>query len=273
MGATLIFITGKSGSGKDTIQKELIAYDRDNNLSQKKLHKMKLYTTREKRECENDDDYTFLTDESFIEEVHKKTITEHRVYYMSDKTGKSYSVCYGSSGVDFDKDNIYIGNGAIDQLMNYINLHLRGRSKSQSLSWFSSLGDIYDLSKHEINNESDIIVIYPYVSEDKRIARLMDRSINNDKDINYYELYRRQYQDYEKFGDIYNILDNTAKHVLAHNDDYLEYVSFNKYSRITYCFVNNMIDYETLHNKIIPNLYEQIVLTKIYKTIPSDSKS
>ena len=272
MGATLIFITGKSGSGKDTIQKELIAYD-DNNLSQKKLHKMRLYTTREKREGENDDDYTFLTDESFIEEVHKKTITEHRVYYMSDKTGNSYSVCYGSSGVDFDKDNIYIGNGAIDQLMNYINLHLRGRSKSQSLSWFSSLGDIYDLSKHEINNESDIIVIYPYVSEDKRIARLMDRSINNDNDIDYYEFYRRQFQDYERFGEIYRILDNTAKHVLAHNDDYLEYVSFNKYSRITYCFVNNMIDYETLHNKIIPNLYEQIVLTTIYKTIPSDSKS
>ena len=37
MSSTLIFITGKSGSGKDTIQKELIAYDRDNNLSQKKI--------------------------------------------------------------------------------------------------------------------------------------------------------------------------------------------------------------------------------------------
>lgn len=39
MAGRLIFITGKSGSGKDTIQKELIAYDRDNNLSQKNYTK------------------------------------------------------------------------------------------------------------------------------------------------------------------------------------------------------------------------------------------
>ena len=273
MGATLIFITGKSGSGKDTIQKELIAYDRDNNLSQKKLHKMKLYTTREKREGETDDDYTFLTEEEFTAFTREGVIDEHRIYNMINGECIQYPVYYGSSGVKFDKNRIYIGNGAIDQLRNYINLHLEGVPRNITLCDFSYFGNIYDLSKLKIKNDSHIIVIYPYVSEDKRIARLMDRSINNDNDIDYYEFYRRQFQDYERFGEIYRILDNTAKHVLAHNDDYLEYVSFNKYSRITYCFVNNMIDYETLHNKIIPNLYEQIVLTTIYKTIPSDSKS
>lgn len=256
---TLVFITGKSGSGKDTIEKELLSYDR--NLSsalsnQQKLIPMTLYTTRKKRDNESASDYIFLNEEEFMDKVINGIIKEDRLYYKSDNSGNPYQVRYGSSGVDFDTNNIYIGNGAIDQLKKYINMFLVCKSKSMPMCDYSSLGDIYDLSKKEIHSNSNIVVIYPFVTEQERLSRLIDRS--SDDEDNYHEFYRRQYQDYLTFGDIYNILDNNARYYLSCNQSCMVFITFNKFSKITYCFLNNNIDYDKLHSDIIPILYKEI---------------
>lgn len=257
----LVFIAGKSGVGKDTIQRELINYEKDINsqiISELplKLREMKLYTTRVPRENENSDYYNFLTEDEFIEKCNNNEIDEQRKYYMVNDSNNPYTVYYGSSISSYDEDDvIIIGNGAIDQLQNYIDKHLLNSSKSISMSatGFTSLADIYDLTK--IKNNSSILVIYPFVTENLRLSRLIERSAN----INYYELYRRQYQDYEKFGDIYDILDSNAQEYLSCNDSCMAFVTFNKFSRITYCFLNNNIDYETMHSKVIPLLYKEII--------------
>ncbi len=88
----LIYLMGKSSSGKDTVYRELL---RDDEL---KLNKVVLYTTRPIREGEVDGvQYHFVDEETFNDFVRENRVIEDRVYntyhglwrYFSLETGES----------------------------------------------------------------------------------------------------------------------------------------------------------------------------------------
>lgn len=90
----VIALFGKSGVGKDTIQKYLI-----NNMSD--IHKIIGCTTRPKRDYEIEGiDYNFLKLEDFLYELKEKNIIEYTEFR---------NWMYGTQLKAFDKDKINIG--------------------------------------------------------------------------------------------------------------------------------------------------------------------
>lgn len=113
----LTIITGKSGSGKSTIVKELKKYG---------FHPILTTTTRPMREGETQDvDYHFSSEDDFLEKVKQNYFVEYKSY--NTKFGTWY---YGSAREDIikagDKDIIILTpNGYRDLLKEYPNLKHR----------------------------------------------------------------------------------------------------------------------------------------------------
>lgn len=102
----LIYITGAGGSGKDSLQKYLLQ------CKELSLKKIPIYTTREKREGEQDGvEYFFCNHSMFLDKVKSGEIAEYRVYNVFDKHGNQIQNYYGT-GIPSDiNENDYIGIG------------------------------------------------------------------------------------------------------------------------------------------------------------------
>ena len=97
----LIYLMGKSSSGKDTVYRELL---RDNSL---KLKKVVLYTTRPIREGETDGvQYHFVDEKVFNDFKEKNRIIEDRVYNTYHGLWRYFTVDDGS--IDIDKNDYLI---------------------------------------------------------------------------------------------------------------------------------------------------------------------
>lgn len=185
----LVYIAGKSASGKDTLAESLI---NDYNLI-----KIKRDTTRPKRIGESDEAYNFLTKAEYDSIRH----CDNSKYTMADGN----TVYYGLSTKEIDKaiddkDNIYIAWGALDPLLK-MPVFLGEKTK-------------------------DIFVIYLDVDEEHQVVRYLPRCKKN-KD--YSEMCRRihtETNDYPKFIDSVkkyykivsintNIIDKTAVEFMA----------------------------------------------------------
>lgn len=89
----VLAIFGKSGSGKDTIQKLLQDYA--------DFHQIISYTTRPPRENEKQDiDYHFVTNETFYNLIYDRTLVE---------ASEFREWWYGTSSADFDPYKINVG--------------------------------------------------------------------------------------------------------------------------------------------------------------------
>ncbi|MCR4990452.1 MAG: guanylate kinase [Lachnospiraceae bacterium] len=102
----LIYLMGKSSSGKDTVYRELL---RDPSLNFKKVV---LYTTRPIREGETDGvQYHFVDDEVYLRFLGENKLIESRVYNTYHGLWRYFTVDDGS--VDLSKDD-YLIIGTLD---------------------------------------------------------------------------------------------------------------------------------------------------------------
>lgn len=91
----LIYLIGKSSSGKDTIYRELL------NSPEVKLKKVVLYTTRPIRDKEKDGvQYHFVDDKRFHELVHEGKVIEDRVYHTYYGLWRYFTVDDGLINLD-----------------------------------------------------------------------------------------------------------------------------------------------------------------------------
>lgn len=133
----LIVIMGKSGSGKDTIYKEILKQD-------KTLNPVVLYTTRPIRPGEKDDvDYHFITKEKF------NKMEKNNEFSASMHYGRWY---YGVEKDIGDKDN-YIIVATPDEVV-----QLKNNYKDDNINIFIYL----------INNDEELRIIKLFEREEKK---------------------------------------------------------------------------------------------------------
>lgn len=92
----LIYLMGKSSSGKDTIFRELLK------VPELKLHKVVLYTTRPIRDNETDGvQYHFVDDATFRNFCKENKVIEDRVYHTYHGLWRYFTVDDGSINLEF----------------------------------------------------------------------------------------------------------------------------------------------------------------------------
>lgn len=159
----LIILVGKSCSGKDTFTKYLM-----DNYSM--LHLMKNYTTRPKRNL-NEDEYNFVSHEDLIKKLFNDELIECKEYN---------NWFYATAKSELIKDKINIISLSIERA-NYF----------------------YDYLK-ENNMLNNTLLIYMYAPEEERIERYINRIKHDEKIIslkNLEEIVRRfktEKEDYKK---------------------------------------------------------------------------
>ena len=136
----IFYIMGKSASGKDSVYKRLLSIDDS-------LNKVNVYTTRPKRENENEGvEYRFI-DEKFLDE-NKDKIIEKRVYHTI--FGFFYYATLDDGGIKDDKNYLMIG----------------------TLESYESLKNYYGKDK--------VFPIFLEVDNEERKKRAIDRENSND---------------------------------------------------------------------------------------------
>ena len=160
----LIYLMGKSSSGKDTVYRELL---RDDEL---KLKKVVLYTTRPIREGEVDGvQYHFVDEEVFNDFVNKNRVIEDRVYNTYHGLWRYFTVDDGS--IDIDKyDYLIIG----------------------TLESYARTAEYY--------GKENVLPIYIEVDDGIRLQRALDRE-KKQENPKYQEMCRRFLADAEDFSD------------------------------------------------------------------------
>ncbi len=160
----LIYLMGKSSSGKDTVYRELL---RDDEL---KLKKVVLYTTRPIREGEVDGvQYHFVDEEVFNDFVTKNRVIEDRVYNTYHGLWRYFTVDDGS--IDIDKyDYLIIG----------------------TLESYARTAEYY--------GKENVLPIYIEVDDGIRLQRALDRE-KKQENPKYQEMCRRFLADAEDFSD------------------------------------------------------------------------
>lgn len=160
----LIYLMGKSSSGKDTIYKELIK------TSELKLKKMILYTTRPIRANETDGVQYHFVDEKCYEEIKKSgRIIEERSYSTFHGLWRYFTV--DDESVDLENHN-YLIIGTIES--------------------FIKTADYYGRNK--------VLPIYLELDDGIRLQRALNREMMQEKP-KYQEMCRRFLADQEDFSD------------------------------------------------------------------------
>ncbi len=160
----LIYLMGKSSSGKDTVYRELL---RDDGL---KLKKVVLYTTRPIREGEVDGvQYHFVNEEVFNDFVRENKVIEDRVYNTYHGLWRYFTVDDGS--IDIDK-NDYLIIGTLES--------------------YAKTSEYY--------GKENVLPIYIEVDDGIRLQRALDRE-KNQENPKYQEMCRRFLADAEDFSD------------------------------------------------------------------------
>lgn len=173
-------IMGKSGSGKDTIFKEII---KDNSLNLKKIVG---YTTRPKRVEENDGvEYNFIDDDMINKFIQKNKVIELRKY---------------------DTVNGIWYYGTMDD--GQINL------QTNSYIVISTLGSYSSFKKYFGSN--NVIPLYIDVDDGIRLQRILNREMSEDSP-NYKEICRRFIADSEDFSNK-NLKLNGIEKIYSNNN-------------------------------------------------------
>ena len=161
----IVFIMGKSSSGKDSIYKKL---KEDDKLG---LTNVVLYTTRPRRDGETDGvEYNFVTDEKEQEMEKLNKIIELRCYNTAYGVWKYFTADDGQ--IDLNSGSRYIVIGTLEAYEQFIN---------------------YFGKEH-------ILPIYIEVDDRIRLQRAIDRE-NQQKSPKYIELCRRFLADDKDFGE------------------------------------------------------------------------
>ena len=95
----IFYIMGKSASGKDSLYKKLL-------LSDLNLNRFVIYTTRPKRDGEQEGMEYYFVDEKYLDE-HKEKIIEKRVYHTV--FGDWYYATLDDGKIDDNKNYVVIG--------------------------------------------------------------------------------------------------------------------------------------------------------------------
>ena len=161
----IVFIMGKSSSGKDSIYKKL---KEDDKLG---LTNVVLYTTRPRRDGETDGvEYNFVTDEKEQEMEKLNKIIELRCYNTAYGVWKYFTAVDGQ--IDLNSGSRYIVIGTLE-------------AYEQFISYFG---------------KEHILPIYIEVDDRIRLQRAIDRE-NQQKSPKYIELCRRFLADDKDFGE------------------------------------------------------------------------
>lgn len=173
-------IMGKSGSGKDTIFKEII---KDNSLNLKKIVG---YTTRPKRVEENDGvEYNFIDDDMINKFIQKNKVIELRKY---------------------DTVNGIWYYGTIDD--GQINLQTNSYIVISTLESYSSFKKYF--------GSNNVIPLYIDVDDGIRLQRILNREMSEDSP-NYKEICRRFIADSEDFSNK-NLKLNGIEKIYSNNN-------------------------------------------------------
>ena len=160
----LIYLMGKSSSGKDTVYRELL---RDDSL---KFKKVVLYTTRPIREGEVDGvQYHFVDEEVFNDFKTKNKVIEDRAYNTCHGLWRYFTVDDGSIDISAN-DYLIIG----------------------TLESYARTADYY--------GKDNVLPIYIEVDDGIRLQRALDRE-KNQENPKYQEMCRRFLADAEDFSD------------------------------------------------------------------------
>jgi len=167
MDCKIFYLVGPSGSGKDTIYKELLDF------FQGKIKPITPYTTRPKRNNEIDGvTYNFITKEKFDELLQSGKVIEFREYDVI---------------VDEKPDKwVYatIDDGHIDLNNNY----------------YLAIGTLVSLAKmREYFGTDTIVPIFLQVNKDIRLERLISRELSGKE--NFHEMWRRWFADKIDFSE------------------------------------------------------------------------
>ena len=173
-------IMGKSGSGKDTIFKEII---KDNSLN---LKKIVVYTTRPKRVEENDGvEYNFIDDDMINKFIQKNKVIELRKY---------------------DTVNGIWYYGTMDD--GQINLQTNSYIVISTLESYSSFKKYF--------GSNNVIPLYIDVDDGIRLQRILNREMSEDSP-NYKEICRRFIADSEDFSNK-NLKLNGIEKIYSNNN-------------------------------------------------------
>lgn len=173
-------IMGKSGSGKDTIFKEII---KDNYLNLKKIVG---YTTRPKRVEENDGvEYNFIDDDMINKFIQKNKVIELRKY---------------------DTVNGIWYYGTMDD--GQINLQTNSYIVISTLESYSSFKKYF--------GSNNVIPLYIDVDDGIRLQRILNREMSEDSP-NYKEICRRFIADSEDFSNK-NLKLNGIEKIYSNNN-------------------------------------------------------
>ena len=173
-------IMGKSGSGKDTIFKEII---KDNSLNLKKIVG---YTTRPKRVEENDGvEYNFIDDDMINKFIQKNKVIEIRKY---------------------DTVNGIWYYGTMDD--GQINLQTNSYIVISTLESYSSFKKYF--------GSNNVIPLYIDVDDGIRLQRILNREMSEDSP-NYKEICRRFIADSEDFSNK-NLKLNGIEKIYSNNN-------------------------------------------------------
>ena len=173
-------IMGKSGSGKDTIFKEII---KDNSLNLKKIVG---YTTRPKRVEENDGvEYNFIDDGMINKFIQKNKVIELRKY---------------------DTVNGIWYYGTMDD--GQINLQTNSYIVISTLESYSSFKKYF--------GSNNVIPLYIDVDDGIRLQRILNREMSEDSP-NYKEICRRFIADSEDFSNK-NLKLNGIEKIYSNNN-------------------------------------------------------
>ena len=188
-------IMGKSGSGKDTIFKEII---KDNSLNLKKIVG---YTTRPKRVEENDGvEYNFIDDDMINKFIQKNKVIELRKY---------------------DTVNGIWYYGTMDD--GQINLQTNSYIVISTLESYSSFKKYF--------GSNNVIPLYIDVDDGIRLQRILNREMSEDSP-NYKEICRRFIADSEDFSNKNLKLNGIEK--IYSNNNLVECIAYVKNNIIKY---------------------------------------
>lgn len=176
----LVYLMGKSSSGKDTIYRELM------NSPELKLKKVVMYTTRPIRDNEKDGiQYHFVSDEEFEDLLNAGKVIEYREYNTMLGVWRYFTVDDGN--LDFEHHN-YMIIGTLESYEKTIQYYEKKR----------------------------VLPIYIEVDDGIRLQRAINREMMQDKP-QYEEMCRRFLADAKDFSD--EKLENAGISIRFNNED------------------------------------------------------
>lgn len=150
---TIFAIIGKSGSGKDTIEKKVLDLHINNLGRRFRLNRLIPITTRERRTNEiNGTDYFFVSDEKFNQFIKDDSLLNYQTYHVFANNGKRKDTYYGYPSTMEDYSITIYPYPVYREIFN-------NRKDVSVIPIFINVEDselLYRLMKREIDNKGNI---------------------------------------------------------------------------------------------------------------------